>query len=258
MCLAVVALDAHPRYAMVLAANRDEYYARDASPLAWWNEGETPDILAGRDLTAGGTWLGVASTGRWAFVTNVREPGRHDAEAPSRGALVPRVLRHADSVASAIEAIEAEPARYNGYNVSAGEASTAFWYSNRGGPMQALGSGVHGISNAQLDTAWPKVRRIRTGVSAWIASGTDNIEALLDILSDRGIAPDHELPSTGVSLEWERALSAPFIVTERYGTRCSSVITITRAGEVRFHERSFDATGTRRGDTSERFEISSA
>ena len=255
MCLAVVALRAHPRYAVVLAANRDEFYARAATPLARWKEGAGPELLAGRDLMAGGTWLGVAKTGRWAFVTNVREPGRNDPAAPTRGALVPRVLRDSAPVTSAVASIAAERARYNGFNLIAGDGSAAIWYSNRADAVRGLDPGVHGISNARLDTPWPKVLRLRDGMSAWVARGEDDPEPLFDLLADRRIAPDSELPATGVSLDWERALSAPFIITERYGTRCSSVITITCEGQVRFRERSFDRQGSPVADVEESFVI---
>lgn len=250
MCLAAVALDAHPRYALAIAANRDEFHARAARPAHWWDEG----WLAGRDLAAGGTWFGVRRDGRWALVTNVREPGRKDAAAASRGGLVTGALQ-APTVDDFVSRLEVDGARYNGYNLLAGDVGAARWSSNRRDGAQALGRGVWALSNAALGTPWPKVRRLTSALEAWAAGGTDRIDELFDALADREVAPDHALPSTGVALEWERVLSAPFIVSERYGTRCSTVLTVGRDGEARFVERWFDATGATAGVVDERFRL---
>ena len=243
MCLAIVALNAHPRYALVVAANRDEYHARPTARAHWWSDDEMRRILAGRDLEAGGTWLGVTRSGRWAFVTNVREGGHRDAVAPSRGALVPRVLRDARDPKTALAAAIADAAHYNGFNLMAGDVNMACWGSNRGEKGCAVPPGVHGLSNARLDTPWPKLARTKAGVAAWAAQGRDDVEPLFALLADRERARDDELPDTGVSIEWERILSAPFIIGERYGTRCSTVLTMSRDGEARFVEQSFDAPG---------------
>jgi uncharacterized protein with NRDE domain len=253
MCLAVLALDLHPRHAVVLAANRDEFHARDALPAVWW-DGDTP-MFAGRDRVAGGTWLGVDRRGRYAFVTNVREPGRHDPAAPTRGTLVPRVLADPRNVSDAVAAAVRDSARMNGYNLLAGEGTRAAWASNRVDAVQPLGRGLHGISNAALDTPWPKLQRTRAALGAWIASGGDDIEALFRALTDDRVASDAELPHTGVTLEWERLLSAPFIRAPHYGTRCSTVVLIGRDGDVRFVERSFDAAGAISGEVDERFAV---
>ena len=256
MCLAIVALDAHPRYALVVAANRDEYHARAAQPAHWWRGEEGlqiraaasaasagVQILAGRDLEAGGTWLGVTRSGRWAFVTNVRKGVERDPHAPSRGVLVPRVLRDPRDVHTALaDAIE-NAKHYNGFNLMAGQIAQASWGSNRGEKGACLPAGVHGLSNARLDTPWPKLARTKSGLAAWSAAGREDVDALLELLGDRARARDDELPSTGVSLEWERVLSAPFITGESYGTRCSTIVTIARDGNARFVEQSFDARG---------------
>lgn len=258
MCLAVVAIAAHPRFALVVAANRDEAHARRAAPAQWWNERAHDGILAGRDLSAGGTWLGVTRRGRWAFVTNVREPGRHDPGAPSRGALVVDALDDARTAETAVAAIHARAASYNGYNLIAGDLARASWASNRVDAVHVLDAGVHGVSNARLDTPWPKLERARAGMRAWAAMATDDVAPLLAMLADRTQAPDDALPATGVSREWERLLSAPFIVSERYGTRCSTVLTIAHDGASRFVERSFDATGAAVGEVEHRFEVEKA
>lgn len=251
MCLAVVALDRHQRYGLVVAANRDEFHARPTAPAAWWDD----SLLAGRDLEAGGTWLGVTRAGRFALLTNVREPHRVDRGAPSRGALVPEVLRDAAPVHDALARVRDRGARHNGFNLLAGDSGEAAWTSNRADGVVALAAGVHGLSNALLDAPWPKVLRIEAAVSAWLATGGDDPEPLFGALGDRRLADDAELPSTGVPLEWERVLSAPFIVSERYGTRSSTVVTVDRGGHVRFVERSFDASGNPSGEVAHHFDV---
>jgi len=256
MCLAVVAIDAHPRYALVVAANRDEYHARPTAPAHWWVDRVPRDLFAGRDLEAGGTWLGITRRGRWAFVTNVREPGRRDIAAPSRGGLVVRVLDDPRDPGAALSDANADT-RYNGYNLIAGDVARAVWISNRATASRPLVPGVHGVSNAQLDTPWPKLERAKAGVAAWTRDGSDDVALLFDLLADRAQAPDEALPATGVPLEWERLLSSPFIVSPRYGTRSSTVLAVSRAGDVTFSERTFDAAGRATGDVVEQFSIES-
>jgi uncharacterized protein with NRDE domain len=253
MCLALIALDAHPAYAVVLAANRDEYHARPAAPAAWWSEG----WIAGRDLLAGGTWLAVTRSGRYAFVTNVREPGMRDANAPSRGSLVTRVVADAASPTESVASVTASAAAYNGFNLIAGDLASACWGSNRAEGVRALGPGVHGLSNASLDTPWPKVERSKAALAAWCAEPGNDIGALFSVLADRAPASDAELPATGVSLEWERRLSSPFIVGADvgYGTRCSTIVTLGRDGAARFVERTFDPAGNPIGDVDVRFAL---
>jgi uncharacterized protein with NRDE domain len=253
MCLAVIALDAHPRYAVVLAANRDEFHARPAKVAHWWNDAGSAPILAGRDLAQGGTWLGLARDGRWAFVTNVREPSRFDPLAPSRGSLVPALLRDPRPLAVAFETIVGGAHGYNGFNLVAGDAAMAAFGSNRGPRAQALGRGIHGVSNAGLDTPWPKLVRAKAGLAAWVASGDDALDRLWPVLIDRTPAADHDLPDTGIPRERERLLSSPFIVSESYGTRCSTLVALARDGEAQFVERSFDAKGSATGEVAFRF-----
>jgi uncharacterized protein with NRDE domain len=253
MCLALVALDAHPRFSLVVAANRDEHHARPAAAARWWDEG----WLGGRDLTAGGTWLGVTRAGRFAFVTNVREPGRKDVSALSRGTLVTRALASLEPPLATVEIALCDGGTYNGFNLIVGDAGTAAWGSNRVPAATLLGAGVHGLSNAAIDTAWPKVTRTRSAFAAWCDAGGEDAEALLGILADRTIAPDTALPATGVPLEWERLLSAPFIVASArgYGTRCSTVLWFDRSGGARFIERSFNTLGHTTGTVDLRFAL---
>jgi len=251
MCLAIIAIDAHPRYSLVVAANRDEFHARPTAAAAWWDE----TLVAGRDLQAGGTWLGVTRAGRFAFLTNVREPHRTDRALPSRGALVPHVLRDASPPPRALAAARERGLRHNGFNLVAGTAVTAAWTSNRAERVVELAPGVHGLSNALLDAPWPKVVRTEAAVSAWLAASLDDVEPLFDALADRTIAPDAALPNTGVALDWERRLSAAFIVSDNYGTRSSTIVTIDRSGRARFVERSFAASGHPCGQVVHDFDV---
>jgi uncharacterized protein with NRDE domain len=255
MCLVFVALAAHSRYSLVIAANRDEFHARAALPAHWGDRAPYAGMLAGRDLVGGGTWMGVRRDGRWALVTNVRDGRANDAAAPSRGELVPGVLNAASAPAEALPALRQKATAYNGFNLLAGDAGGATWMSNRACESRTLTQGIHGLSNAQLDTPWPKLALTRSAVSAWATRGDDDLGPLFAALADRTTAADADLPATGVPLAWERLLSAPFIVSGDYGTRCSTVLAITHDGDARLVERSFDATGNAMGEAEFNFEI---
>jgi len=253
MCLALIAHAAHPAYPVVVAANRDEFHARPASPAAWWPEG----MLAGRDLKAGGTWLGIDRRGRFALLTNVREPARHNPGAPSRGALVPGFLTANVAPSASLFALVAEAARCNGFNLIAGNSAELIWGSNRAPAPAALAPGIYGISNHLLDTPWPKLERTKAAFRRWCDGGSDadDLAPLFALLRDTERAPDAMLPATGVSRERERMLSSPFIVSPDYGTRCTTVLTIDRRGAARFVERSFDAAGRATGEVDFRFAL---
>jgi uncharacterized protein with NRDE domain len=251
MCLALIAFAVHPRYRLVVAANRDEFHKRPAAAAAWWNEG----ILAGRDLKEGGTWLGVDRRGRFALLTNVRDPSRHDPVAPSRGALVPRLLASSTAPSESLPALVREAARYNGFNLIAGDLTELHWGSNRAAAPAALDPGIYGVSNHLLDTPWPKVQRTKDAFRRWCV-GSDDFRSLLDLLHDTERAPDALLPDTGVTLERERMLSSPFIVSPEYGTRCSTVFAVdAEGGAARLVERSFDAAGDATGEVDFRFAL---
>jgi len=253
MCLVVVALAAHPRYSLAVAANRDEFHARAALPAHWGERPPYADVLAGRDVVAGGTWMGVRRDGRWALVTNVRDGRGDDPDAPSRGGLVPDILNAAPAVALA--ALDAKAATYNGFNLLAGDTDSTTWMSNRAPRTQALAHGMHGLSNARLDMPWPKLTRTKSAVAAWAARGDDDLGPVFAALADRTQALDGDLPATGVSLARERLLSAPFIVSADYGTRCSTVLAVTPGGVARFVERSFDARGNTTCEVEFEFEV---
>lgn len=251
MCLALVALDAHSKYRCVIAANRDEFHARAAAPAHWWDDG----VLAGRDLVAGGTWFGVTRTGRWALVTNFREGIPRDPYAPSRGELVTRMLHDAASPLRSSAALLPEGGRYHGFNLLVGDGSDAAFASNRASGALALGEGIHGLSNHLLNTPWPKLLRSKARLTEWLSGDDPAIEAAFAFLADRAPASDSALPVTGISPQWERLLSSPFIVSPDYGTRSSTVLLIARDGSARFVERSFDADGDAVGQVAFDFRI---
>ena len=255
MCLALIAFAVHPRYRLVVAANRDEYHARPAAPAAWWDEG----FLAGHDLKAGGTWLGVTRRGRLALLTNVREPARHNPDAPSRGALVPNILTAEVPPSVSLPAQVRAGAAHNGFNLVAGDLSELVWGSNRAEAPRVLGPGIYGISNHLLDTPWPKITRTKEAFRRWCEKdgGSYNFDDLLTLLHDTTRASDAELPSTGITLERERMLSPPFIVSADYGTRCSTIAAIDDAGGALL-ERSFDPRGVATGEVEHRFTIAKA
>jgi uncharacterized protein with NRDE domain len=257
MCLAVVTIHAHRHFPLVIAANRDEFHLRPTRPAQWWDEG----WLAGRDLAAGGTWLGVTRSGRWALLTNVREPELHDPAAPSRGALVTGILAAPQPAREAVAAALDAAWRYNGFNLLAGDTDRAHWGSNRAHGVTTLAAGVHGLSNHLLDTPWPKVDATKAAIAAWCAegeAGESAVEPLFAALGLRTPAPDAELPSTGIGLARERLLSAPFIVSDDYGTRSSTVLTVDHAGRARFVERSYDPQGRATGTVDVRFTLERA
>ncbi|HTS22363.1 MAG TPA: NRDE family protein [Casimicrobiaceae bacterium] len=252
MCLALAALDAHPRFCAVIAANRDEFHARDAEPAHWWPDGR----LAGRDRVGGGTWFGVDRRGRWALVTNYREGIPRDPDAPSRGMLVARALGDRASALASAASLALDGSRYHGYSLLVGDEGTAAYTTNRASGALALRSGVVGLSNHLLETPWPKVVRSKSRMDAWLDSGSDDVGALFDLLADRAQADATALPSTGVPVDWERRLSSAFIVDPTYGTRCSTVLTIGRDGAARFIEKSFDAAGREASEARFDFRIS--
>lgn len=237
MCSIFFALDAHPKYRLILAANRDEFYERPTAAAQFWVD--APHILGGRDLVHGGTWLGVTKTGRFAAVTNYRDP-----LAPlgnlSRGNLVGNFLRGEHSVRNYLENIERERKNYSGFNLLAGEIESEIGYfSNRASGVKILASGVYGLSNHLLDTPWQKVRRGKIALQELLKKEDFSSENLFAILRDAEIAADENLPETGIGLERERVLSAIFIETPVYGTRCSTVLLAGRTGEIFFAERTY-------------------
>jgi uncharacterized protein with NRDE domain len=254
MCLILVAWRAHAQYPLVLAANRDEYHARAAAPAAWWRE---PPILAGRDLAAGGTWLAVARDGRFAALTNFRDPTLPQRAAPSRGELVPATLAARLPAERWLQQLRRSAGDYNGFNLIFSDGEQLAVFESVAGDGRLLAPGVYGLSNHLLDTPWPKVQNAKSALSAALARLPEE-QALLDLLRDERQADDARLPRTGVSLAWERLLSSAFIRAPGYGTRCSSILLMDRHGRVSFSEWSWDQSGQPAGKVEYQFETADA
>jgi uncharacterized protein with NRDE domain len=236
MCLILLAWQVHPDYPLVVAANRDEFFSRRTGAADFWPD--APDILAGRDLEAGGTWLGITRSGRFAALTNYRDPSLNKAEAPSRGLLVSRFLDSAISPEAYLSELAAHAYRYNGFNLIFGDRDVLWYFSNCGAGEKRLSPGVYGLSNHLLDTPWPKVARGKSALSKSLQALPDETP-FFDLLRDDSIAPDDALPRTGISLEWERLLSAAFVRSPAYGTRSATVLLRHKSGQVRFVEQTF-------------------
>ncbi|MEW9622631.1 NRDE family protein [Rhodanobacter geophilus] len=247
MCLIAFAWQAHPRWRLVLAGNRDEFHARPSAGLARWSG---LPIIAGRDLEAGGTWLGVTDAGRCCVVTNVRDP-RDPQHGASRGLLATDYLVGADDATAHAQALLATAAGYRPFNLLTFDAQSAFYLGNRPEPRaQAVTPGVHGLSNADFNTPWPKTRALLAQLETWLAAGHDeDFAPLFAALADERQAPDAELPDTGVGLERERQLSSAFIRGGHYGTRACTVVAIGRDDGGVIVERRFGPEGRFLGES---------
>jgi uncharacterized protein with NRDE domain len=225
MCLILFAWKVRKDYPLILAANRDEFYNRPTAPMQWWED--QPNLLAGKDLQAGGTWMGVNKSGKFAAITNYRQFPITETFATSRGSLVKDYLTDNQLTPAAyLKRLEEEGDGYDGFNLLFGTTDELFYYSNKGGQAGQVAPGVHGLSNHLLDTNWPKVEKGRAALEKQLQKDTIKEEEYLPLLGDRQIAPDEHLPDTGIGLEKERWLSAMYISSEGYGTRCSTIMTI--------------------------------
>ncbi|WP_329742298.1 NRDE family protein [Dyella sp. A6] len=251
MCLIAFAWNAHPRWRLLLAGNRDESHARPSAALARWND---LPIVGGRDLEAGGTWLGVGSAGRCAVVTNVRDP-RDPQVGASRGLLATDYLAGTAAADTHAAELSNRAADYRPFNLLIFDAHDAFYLGNRPGPEALpVGVGVHGLSNADFNTPWPKTSALMRRLQAWIdAGGETDFAPLFDALADEQQAADDVLPDTGVGLERERWLSSAFIRGDSYGTRASTVVAIGHDGRGRIVERRFGPDGRFEGQTGIEF-----
>lgn len=244
MCLIILAIDVHPEYPLVIAANRDEYYHRPTAPLAFWED--MPDVLAGRDLQGGGTWLGISKTGRLAAVTNYRDSAHQNPVARSRGLLVTNFLNDGRSPETCFKNLMKSEEIYTGFNLVAGDMSHICWMSNVSKEIRQLETGISGISNRLLDTPWPKIEKAKSRLRAVLASGSDiDVEDVFSLLADTSAPDDQRLPDTGVGLEWERILSPIFVASDIYGTRSSSIILYHHSGKLTFWERTWQVPSPR-------------
>lgn len=264
MCLIIFAWNSHPDYSLVVAANRDEFYDRPTSGLGWWND--APNILAGRDqadvIGESGTWMGINSQGKFAALTNIRAPSEKNPMLRTRGELTTQFLKSNLSPCDFVSEKAKRFQKYNGFNLLIGEFSKKRqnllrWVSNRAEEngkiknhqsvsTQLISPGIYGLSNAMLDTPWPKIKHRIAAFSQTLAMDRGNLEGAdkyLELLYHSTPANDEELPETGVSKEWEKILSSAFIKTDNYGTRATSVLRIRKDGFYQFTEQSFDQNG---------------
>lgn len=246
MCLVACAVDTHPRWRFLLAGNRDEFHARPTAALA---RRDGTSILAGRDLEAGGTWVGLARGGRVAVVTNVRDSLARPHRDASRGALPMAFLAAEQDAGAATEGLLDRASDFAPFNLLLADAAGCWHLGNHPPQREALTRGVHAISNGPLDAPWPKTRQLRATLQRWVAANNDDLQPLWHALADERIAADAELPATGVGLELERRLSPAFIRGDTYGTRASTIIAVDHEGHGFIHERRFGPNGVFEGET---------
>jgi uncharacterized protein with NRDE domain len=251
MCLLVVAVHSHPRLPLIVAGNRDEFHARPTREAHWWPD--HPDIVGGRDLQAGGTWLAMSRSGRFAAVTNFRDAQHETGDFRSRGHLITDFLTNRLAPHDYLKSID--PGRYAGFNLLVADRADAAYLSNRGAPMRRLPAGVYGLSNATLDEPWTKVTRSRNRLQALIEDDSVSETTLLRLLDDQEKASASEVETNKLSFSTAHALTAPFIVLPDYGTRCSTVLTLDHEDRVRFTERRFDELGRSIGETRFAFDL---
>ncbi|RDU35266.1 hypothetical protein DRW41_19330 [Neobacillus piezotolerans] len=242
MCLIVFAYKAHPRYRLIVAANRDESYARPTAAAHFWED--EPNILAGRDLEKMGTWMGVSTDGRFAALTNYRDPKQMNAAGKlSRGELVASFLKSGMRSGEYMAGLDAKGGLYPGYNLLADDGKSLYYFSNMEGVAREVEPGIHGVSNHLLNTPWPKVVRGKSALDELLKRDSEELEEeLFTLLRDAEPAPDADLPDTGIGLEWEKVLSPLFIRSEGYGTRCSTVL-LMGDGELIYTERVYGGEG---------------
>lgn len=235
MCLIVFAWKLLPACPLIMAANRDEFFNRPSKAASWWDD--SPDVFAGRDLQAGGTWLGVNRQGRFAALTNIRNGQPSRADVRTRGELVASFLNSEHDIENYIAQVQKTADQYNGFNLLVGDGEQAFWFSNENASAAVkLEPGIYGLSNGSLDSPWPKVVRAKAQFASLLCQSAPD-EAYFEMLADTTPAADHRLPDTGVSIEWERLLSSICIESPDYGTRASTLLKLHDTGNVQLLER---------------------
>ena len=236
MCLITFAWQAHTDYALVVVANRDEFFKRPAQSAQFWPD--HPDIFGGRDLTAQGSWFALNQQGRFAALTNFRDPQNMNPQARSRGSLVSDFLLCDLSAEAYAVDVLSRGDDFNGFNLLVCDGLQMVYCSNRLTDIKSLEPGVYALSNALLDTPWPKTTAAREKLKLWLTK-PDSTLSLLALLSDTSLADDDQLPSTGIPYTMEKALSAQFIQLEHYGTRCTTAVIVTQDGQGEFIEQVF-------------------
>ncbi len=243
MCLILFAYNVHPTYKLIVAANRDEFYGRETAPVHVWED--HPEIIAGRDLEKMGTWMGVTKNGRFAAVTNYRNPKEITDGKLSRGELVSNYLKSSETPEDYLKMMERNAGLYPGFNLLVGGPNELYYFSNIAKKCTKIERGIHGVSNHLLNTAWPKVMQGKENMAHILTQKDDAlIESLFKILQNNDVAPDESLPNTGVTLELERLLSSIFIKSEGYGTRSSTVLLMSD-NEIIFNERVYSGAAVK-------------
>lgn len=253
MCLLLISYKVYPNYKIIIAANRDEFYDRPAEAANYWKE--NPSILAGKDLKAGGTWLGITKEGRFAAITNYRNMKINNENAPSRGKLIIDFLSNKTSIEDYSNKLKESSRRYNGYNLVFGDKENLFYFSNATEKLIKLTPGIYGLSNHLLDTPWPKVEKSKNSFKEKINNKDVGINDLFDILSDKTAPPDEFLPNTELNIEIERAVSPIFVETPFYGTRSSTVILWDNNDKIIFVEKFLNPSNKKWTTNSFRFKI---
>lgn len=242
MCILFIAIQQHPEYPLIIAANRDEFHQRPTRESHFWSA--HPTLLAGQDLEAGGTWMGVTTTGKLAALTNVRDPRKNFANAISRGKLTTDFLTQQHTATDYLQQLKQSRQDFNGYNLLFGDWRDLWVYNNHLDQSSRLGNGFYGLSNAHLNSPWPKINQGVAKLKAHCQQDKIEPEILFDILYDQTQADDQFLPDTGVPIEWERKLSSIFIQSPEYGTRSATLLLINRNNQLVWHEHSLDRQGT--------------
>lgn len=239
MCLINFQLQTHPKYKLIVAANRDEFYGRPTAPAQFWTD--QPELLAGRDLLGMGTWLGITKSGRFAALTNYRDPSEKPEGKISRGEIVRNFLSGDMPAEEYLKELHLNKDKYNGFNLLVGTPDEIYYYSNVSGKIERVSPGTHGLSNHLLDTPWPKVVKGTNSLREYAGRHEDlEVESLFQILSNAEQATDEELPETGVGKDLERSLSSMFIKIPNYGTRCSTIVLVDHQNRVTFSERTYE------------------
>lgn len=239
MCIVNFHFQNHSKYKLIVVANRDEFYERPTKPAHYWED--EPYILAGRDLQQMGTWLGISKEGRFAAITNYRDPSLPETGRYSRGEIIRNFLTKDIEPESFVKKLKKDRENYGGYNVILGDVNALYHYNNILDESKDFNAGTHSLSNHSLDTPWPKVLKAKTKLNEYVQTNQENvnIDTLFNLVADRSMAKDEELPHTGVGLQMERVLSPIFVKIPNYGTRSSTVVLVDKQNHVTFVERTF-------------------
>lgn len=243
MCILFFAIKQHPKYPVIICANRDEFHQRPTDPMHWWPKKnlQAGDVLAGKDLQAGGTWLGLNKAGRFSALTNFRQPELFDKKKQSRGELVLQALANQDNEIT--EQLVKSSSDYNGFNLVFGQLNKLMCFDSVSQKQQVLDVGFHSLCNGALDDIWPKMALGQATLADAIKDHTLDIEELFALMKSGQQAQTEHLPKTGVPLNWEQLLSSIFIISPEYGTRTTNIITLDDEGNIAIYDQSYNEQG---------------